>query len=202
MTQAGNRVSAKDKLLDAALKVVRAKGYSATNVDEICAEAGVTKGGFFHHFKSKEDWAVAAANHWSETTAGLFTDAAYHQPADPLRRVLAYVAFRKELVAGELAEFTCLLGTMTQEVFGTSPAIRSACWQGIAGHADTLVADIQAAMDTYGCDGSWTAKSLALHTQAVLQGAFILAKASGDPQQAKDSIDHLYRYIELLFEGS
>jgi TetR/AcrR family transcriptional repressor of nem operon len=45
----------------------------------------------------------------------------------------------------------------------------------------------------------WTAKSLALHTQAVIQGAFILAKATGGAQIAADSIDHLIRYLELLF---
>ncbi|MEP7330292.1 MAG: TetR/AcrR family transcriptional regulator, partial [Betaproteobacteria bacterium] len=46
---------------------------------------------------------------------------------------------------------------------------------------------------------AWTAESLALHTQAVLQGAFILAKAKGGAAVAIESIDHLYRYIELLF---
>jgi hypothetical protein len=45
----------------------------------------------------------------------------------------------------------------------------------------------------------WTAKSLALHTQAVIQSAFILAKATGGAEIAADSIDHLRRYIEMLF---
>jgi TetR/AcrR family transcriptional repressor of nem operon len=45
----------------------------------------------------------------------------------------------------------------------------------------------------------WTAKSLTLHTQAVLQGAFILSKANGGAEIAADSIDHLIRYLELLF---
>ena len=45
----------------------------------------------------------------------------------------------------------------------------------------------------------WTAKSLALHTQAVIQGAFILAKATGGAAIAAESIDHLCRYIEMLF---
>jgi TetR/AcrR family transcriptional repressor of nem operon len=44
-----------------------------------------------------------------------------------------------------------------------------------------------------------TAQSLALHTQAVLQGAFILAKADGGPQAAIDSVAHLRRYFDLLF---
>ena len=48
----------------------------------------------------------------------------------------------------------------------------------------------------------WSAESLALHTQAVLQGAFILAKAKGGATIAADSIDHLRRYVELLFKNS
>ena len=62
------RPDAKAKLLDAALSVIRIKGYSATTVDELCAAAGVTKGAFFHHFRSKDELGVAAADYWSETT--------------------------------------------------------------------------------------------------------------------------------------
>lgn len=193
------KASARDRLLDAAIKIVRAKGFAATNLDEICVEAGVTKGAFFHHFKSKEEWAVAAAGRWSTMTAALFAGAPYHRPADPLDRILAYVAFRRNLIAGDIAEFTCLVGTMAQEAFTTSTAIQQACWTSMAEHAGTLVADIEAAMRARSLETEWTAESLALHTQAVIQGAFILAKASGDPQHAVDSIDHLYRYIEALF---
>src|SRR3546814_14229633 len=60
--------NARIRLLDVALRVIREKGYHATTVDELCAAAGVTKGAFFHHFKSKEDVAVQAARHWSEVT--------------------------------------------------------------------------------------------------------------------------------------
>jgi len=48
----------------------------------------------------------------------------------------------------------------------------------------------------------WTAESLALYTQASLQGAFILAKARGGAAIAAQCIDHLRRYIELLFQAS
>jgi TetR/AcrR family transcriptional repressor of nem operon len=48
----------------------------------------------------------------------------------------------------------------------------------------------------------WTAESLALYTQATLQGAFILAKARGGAAIAAQCIDHLRRYIELLFQSS
>ena len=87
----------KTKLLDAALRVIRAKGYSATRIEDICSAAGVTKGSFFHHFNSKEDLALAAVDYWSSTTGELFADAPYHDHADPLDRVLAYGEFRKSL---------------------------------------------------------------------------------------------------------
>jgi TetR/AcrR family transcriptional repressor of nem operon len=199
MPRSTAKTDARTKLLEAALSVIRTKGYSATSVDELCATAGVTKGAFFHHFKSKDELGVAAADHWSETTGALFADAPYHERATPLDRVLGYLAFRKALLRGGMPEFTCLVGTMVQETYETTPAIRQACERSIAGHAATLEADIDAAMRERNMAPDWTAKSLALHTQAVLQGAFILAKATGGAEIAADSIDHLIRYLELLF---
>jgi len=199
MARSVAKPDARAKLLDAALTVIRTRGYSATTVDELCAAAGVTKGAFFHHFKTKDELGVAVADYWSETTGAMFAAAPYHRLADPLDRVLAYVEFRKGLLTGGVPEFTCLVGTMVQETYETAPAIRDACDRSISKHAATLIADIEAAMAERGMTPAWTAQSLALHTQAVLQGAFILAKAKGGAGVAADSVDHLKRYIELLF---
>jgi TetR/AcrR family transcriptional repressor of nem operon len=193
--------SAKHRLLDAALALIREKGYSATTVDDLCARAGVTKGAFFHHFKSKEELGVAAAEHWSAATGGLFEEAPYHAHEQPLDRVLAYIEFRRSMLHGELAEFTCLVGTMVQEVYREHPIIREACAASIFGHAGTLVEDIRTAMATHGVMG-WTADSLAAHIQAALQGAFVLAKAKNDVKVAVEVVDHLQRYVQLLFQQS
>ncbi len=194
------KLDAKQKLLDAALSLIREKGYSSTTVDALCARAGVTKGAFFHHFDSKEALGVAAANRWSEITGIVFERAPYHLLDDPLQRLLGYLGVRKALLSGDIAEYTCLVGTMVQEIYDTNPDIRAACEASICGHAATLESDIAEAMKRYGVRAAWTPRSLALHTQAVLQGAFILAKAKNSAAIAAESIDHLRRYFELLFD--
>jgi TetR/AcrR family transcriptional repressor of nem operon len=189
----------KSALLDAALSVFRAKGYAATRVEDICEAAELTKGSFFHHFKSKEDLAIAAAEHWINVTQPTFLSAAYRTLPDPLERLLAYIDFRKTLLVGALPEISCFAGTIIQEVYETHPAVRDACEKSITGHVAMLVADIRDAMHLYGVDRSFSAESLALYTQAVIQGAYILAKAKQGPAVAVDCMDHLRRHFELLF---
>ena len=197
--QSPERGSARTRLLEAARDIIRAKGFVATTIDDICSAADVTKGAFFHHFRSKDALGVAAAEFWAETTTGFFATAPYHDPADSLERVLAYVAFRKAIIAGDLAAFTCLVGTMAQEVYASSPDIRDACGRSIFGHAATLEADIETARRQRSITGDWTAESLARHTQTIIQGGFVLAKAGNDPELARESLDHLDRYIRQLF---
>src|SRR5579872_129575 len=189
----------RQKLLDVSLKLLREKGYAATSVDSLCDAAGVTKGAFFHHFKSKDALAVASAAYWGECTSAFFAAASYHSHNDPLERVLGYLDFRKAMLAGTLSEISCLAGTMIQEVYQSHPEIARACEATITDHAANVEKDIAAAIEHYRIDADWTARSLALYTQVVLQGAFILAKAKEGTQVAIDSIDHLRRYIELLF---
>jgi TetR/AcrR family transcriptional regulator, transcriptional repressor for nem operon len=189
-------------LLDAALKVIRMKGYSATTVDDVCREAGVTKGSFFHHFSSKEELAIAATQHWSELTGALFDSAPYQAVKDPRARILAYIDFRAQIVDGDLADVTCLLGTMVQETYDSHPAIRDACRAGIESHARTLTPMIEQAKALYAPQADWDAESLALYTQAAIQGAFILAKAQGHPHIAAQCITHLRRYVQGLLTPS
>jgi TetR/AcrR family transcriptional repressor of nem operon len=191
----------KTKLLDATVRLVRTKGYAATRIEDVCAEAGVTKGSFFHHFKGKEELALTALAYWEENAAAFFAGAPYHEAADPLDRLLAYVDFRKAILQGDLPEFTCLVGTIVQETYRTHPEMSAACERNFVTHCGPLQADIEAAIEAYGITGDWTAESLSLHMQSVIQGGFILAKAKGNASAAADSLDHLRRYLELLFSG-
>ncbi len=194
------KVSARLRIVDAALTAIREKGYAATTVDDLCTAAGVTKGAFFHHFPTKDALGLAAAEHWGQRAKALFEAAPFHDLPDPLDRVFGYLDFRRTLLQGRIAEFSCLVGTLVQETYETHPALRAACERSIAGHAALIEADIAEAMHRQSLDqAGWTARGLSLHIQAVLQGGFILAKALGGPDAAVASIDHLRRYVALLF---
>ncbi len=198
--QAKARGGARMALLDAAHKLVRRKGWHATTVDDLCAEAGVTKGAFFHHFATKEELGVAAAKHWTTVTAPLFANATYQQKRDPLQRIFGYLDFRATLAAGPLEAITCFAGTAVQEVFATSEPMRVALGATITGHAAQLERDFAAAIERHPPRAKASAESLALYTQTVLQGGFVLAKSTGDQAPLLDAIAHLKNYLRLLFK--
>jgi TetR/AcrR family transcriptional repressor of nem operon len=191
---------ARGALLDAALSLVRKQGWAATSVDQLCSAAGVTKGAFFHHFATKDALGAAAAQHWSDVTGSLFANADYHLLADPLDRILGYLDFRAASAAGPLESFTCFAGTMVQEVFATSESIRRACGASIFDHAGRLADDFRAAIALYPQDVAVSAESLAMYTQTVLQGGFVLSKAKGERSPLLEAIDHLKLHLKLLLQ--
>src|SRR6185437_5601698 len=90
----------KRKLVDSGVKLMRLKGFNATTVDDICRAAEVTKGAFFHYFKSKDELAKAAAQRFHERKAQEFHDAPFRKLSDPLDRVFGRLDFVKEAFGG------------------------------------------------------------------------------------------------------
>jgi len=195
-TQAASETRA--KLLDAARDVIRSKGYAGSTVDDICAAAGVTKGSFFHYFDSKEELGIAALERFGAMAATLFASAPYRSANDPRDRVLGYVDFRISLLQGEIALYTCLIGTTVQEAYATHPNLRHACDRMLSEHVAELTRDLAAAKSRYAPEASWDPQSVGYFIQCVLQGGFIFAKAKQSPEIATASLGHLRNYLVSL----
>jgi TetR/AcrR family transcriptional repressor of nem operon len=188
----------RQKFIDAATALVREQGYADTSVDDVCLRAGMKKGSFFHHFHSKEDLLLATIAHWNAFTGEVFRTAPYRQLADPRDRVLGYVDFRAAMLDRPVSEFSCLLGTLVQEVHSTHPALLEAAGAGMMGHIDEIAADIAAAKALHSPDADWTPESVACFVQAALQGSFIYAKAGHGAAIVRANLAHVRRYLEIL----
>src|SRR5687768_7499332 len=88
-----SQTDTKQKLLNSAMRLMTSKGFKATTVDEICADAGLTKGSFFHYFDGKEDLAKATVKHFHEFQQCMFDGAEFRSVADPLERVYGRLEF-------------------------------------------------------------------------------------------------------------
>jgi AcrR family transcriptional regulator len=54
------------KIMEASIKLFSARGYNAASVDDICQEAGISKGAFYHHFASKQALFLTLLDGWLE----------------------------------------------------------------------------------------------------------------------------------------
>ncbi|QPC92205.1 TetR/AcrR family transcriptional regulator [Mesorhizobium sp. INR15] len=183
--------NSRDRLLSAAIDVIRVKGYAATRVDDIAAAAGVTKGSFFHHFATKEACARAAAIYWAAQSETVFAGSGHRNPDSPAARVLAYVDFRISLLAGPVATYACYVGTVLQEVHDTHPELAADSAASLLAQAAMLEEDLAAAL------GADEAHDLAIHIEATIQGSLLIAKAEAGTQGARSSLGHLRHYLEL-----
>jgi TetR/AcrR family transcriptional regulator, transcriptional repressor for nem operon len=181
------------RLLSAAIDVIRIKGYAATRVDDIAAAAGVTKGSFFHHFATKEACARAAASYWRGQSEASFAASGHRDAASPAARVLAYIDFRISQLAGPVPSYTCYVGTVLHEVHDTHPELAADSAASVLAQAAALEDDLAAAL----APERDAAHDLAVHIEATIQGALLIATAEGGNRGARASLVHLRRYLEI-----
>lgn len=190
----------KRKLLDAGISLMRAKGYNATTVDDICETAGVTKGAFFHYFESKSDIAKAAVERFRDGKSEEFEAATFRKLADPLARVYGRLDFIKESVGGgKRLTKGCLIGMLAQELSFTNPELRSVCQEAFLKVAREFETDLAEARAIYLPTANFDPKSLALLYVSIFQGSTLMAKAAENNAVLLNNIEQFRAYLDLLF---
>lgn len=189
----------KQKLLDSAMKLMTSKGFKATTVDEICAEAGLTKGSFFHYFDGKEDLVKATVKHFHEFQQCMFDGAEFRSVADPLERVYGRLEFIARFARNSQMPKSCLIGNLVQEIAGTHDDIRRVCESSMEAGVADFERDLAAAKLKHAPKADFHPASVARLYLTVIQGSMIMVKASQKPSVFEDNVAHLRRYIESLF---
>ena len=188
----------KRTLLASAVKLMRKKGYEATSVDDICREAKLTKGSFFHHFKDKEELALAALDSFCNCQGAEMSRRKGEK--DPLARLDGLIDKIIRMGASPDAMDGCLIGNFAQEVSETHPDLRTACAGKFGDLARTIKKELDEAKKMYTPKAGVDTESLAYHFISVLQGSHVVAKATRDTKVIGRNLRHLKEYFHTLFK--
>lgn len=188
--------TAREDLLAAGIELFRRNGYVATTVDDICAQAEVTKGAFFHHFASKEALAEACLQQWDAAAAARDQSAPYHAIDDPIEKLLACLDFYIAMFGNPRLLKSCLAGTVVQEISESNSVLRDAAQQCFI-HAEQQFAALlkEAARARR---KKLDALALAQLWMATLQGSLILCKASQDDRVIARNLRQIREHVCLL----
>jgi len=188
-------IRTRDTIVDAAYRLLVTKGYPATTVDDICRDAGVSKGSFYHFFESKEEIAIAAVDWYFESAQLTLNNGPWTEVRDPVDRALAFIdhaiaSGRKVWGNG------CLLGTMAIEAMDASPDLHKAVRRRmteIAKGLETVLAPISAL-----AGGSPTPAELARVYVSIVEGAIVLSKSENSFKPIPEGLRTFRRFLEAL----
>lgn len=193
-----HKTNTKEKVIIATQELMTSRGYSATTVDEIIKYAGVSKGGFYHAFKSKEELTIVALEDYEEKGWEIVANGAYAEIEDPVERALAFVQFLEEK-SGELWAHGCLLGSISIEVANSHPSVIN--------RIDELFDDFEKGIEVILAPALETkkitevsGKDLSIHLLAVIEGSIITAKSHRNPRFLQDGIARFRHYLSLLLK--
>ena len=187
------------KLLEAAQRLMLAKGFTATSVEEICETAKVTKGSFFHYFASKEDLGKAVLDHFMTAMSKAVLEAPFFKKDDPLQRIYGYIDFMIEISRDPERQSGCLLGNFAQVLSDTHPDIRSICARHFSWWAGTLKHELDEAKDRHAIDKSIDTQVLAEHFIALFEGSLTLAKTQYDIGIIERNLRNFKLYLKTIY---
>lgn len=198
-----NGALTREKILDITHDMVLDQGFSGTSIDSLIARAGITKGAFFYHFKSKADLALALVERFAaseETLIKELMQKAERLSRDPLQQVLIYIGLYEEMFReNQDSQQGCLLASFCYERDLFDDGVREVCAVTLAMWRDLLAAKIEEAVQVHPPREAIDPAALADHILVVIEGAFILARTYQEPGIMARQIAVARRYVELLF---
>ncbi len=182
----------KERLLEAGLAMLLERGYADLGIQAVLAATGTPKGSFYHHFRSKEDFALQAVTRYmDEVHQGL--DQCLGDPTKPpLERVRAFFLATRDKYGSE-GYLGCFLGGLGQELSGTSDVFRDtiqACFGEIAARIAVCLEEAKAAGDL---PAETDPRAMADLLIDCWEGAALRCRLRRDPAPLEAMLDFYFR---------
>lgn len=196
----------RNKIMDVAQGMVLSVGLSGTSVEKVIEQAGVTKGTFFYHFKTKHELAESLLERYASEDRAHFAaymDKAQQLSRDPLQQLLIFVGLFIEMTEKLEDPFPgCLYasycyqsGAISPDMLGTMEIMTRYWRQRLSGLIDTVAEQYPPRIPV-------ESSQVADHVLTTFEGAFILAKIMDEPKLASEQLIQCRNYLELLFQAS
>lgn len=193
------------RILDTAERLVMAKGFAGTSVDDILKAANLTKGAFFHHFKSKADLARELIERNARDDLGLFerlAAEAEEKTEDPLEQMFLFLeAF--EDYANNMPDSPpgCMYAAYTYESMQFDPSINDFVADSLRRWTSIYVRKFEDVLARVKPAIPVTSRQLAEMIASIVEGGLVFARAYGDPKVTARQSEQFRNYLKLLFGG-
>jgi len=196
----------RERLLDIAEAAVLAKGFGATSIEELIFEAGITKSGFFYHFRDKNALAKGLLGRYGEQNDRLLGQVfgrAAELTDDPLQRLLIGLNLFAEYMAS-LPEGHpgCLVATMSYQDRLFDREVRAMVTETVTGWNDYFAGMIEAILEAWVPREAVDAQRLARTICCAIDGGIIMSKALGRPDVLPEQMLMARQHIKLVFAGA
>jgi len=160
----------RERILDTAARLFRERGFDGIGVADLMKSAGLTHGGFYGHFASKDDLIAQVSERVTSKSSKRWAKAA-EESEDPLTEIASsYLSKRHRDDPGA----GCLLAALGPDVARQSSKVRSGVTDGIRSAIDILSTMTAGASDA-------EKREAAIATYAGLIGAVVLSRSVDDP---------------------
>ncbi len=193
----------RERLLSIAETAVLAKGFGATSIEELIAEAEITKSGFFYHFKDKTELARALIVRYLEADEVLLDDLfkrARELNVDPLHSLLIGLKLLAEMMA-DLPEGHpgCLVATICYQERLFDKDIHELTRGGALAWRARFVRVLEEISEIYPPNDDVDLVEVADLISTIVEGGIIMSKALREPEKLAAQVILLRSYIKLLF---
>lgn len=195
----------RERILDAAQSMILDRGYAGVSVDQLIHGLGLTKGAFFHHFKSKGDLARTLIQRYADEGVTLFEQnlaRARKLSDDPLQQLLILIGLYEELFEDLTEPYPgCLLASYVYELQQFDADIKPIINREFLLTRRELTALIERIAEKYPPRTKVDAAALADTFMSTFEGAFILSKSLGEPEITVQQLRLYKTFVEVLFRG-